>query len=189
MNLFRFLTIGAAVITFAACSGKNTKSTSTAKIGGAGVAQVRAALTIFERAGFHDLVVYSNIPAQRQNIRAHGMPLKERRWFLAHLKDTDWIHTRGYSNGLTAPLSAVWWKTLPPKASPEKLRKLLGAMREAFASSPDRKTRDQLRAFEFKRLTYVRVCNHWIITSYDSGRDPTLHARVQQAISELRKSC
>lgn len=201
MNSLRFFVLGAVVVALAACGGKTEESTSTA-IGGAGTGQVRAALAVFERAGFHDLVVYSNLQvinsvrgSQTTTDRSEVLIPQSRRssWGkqppVIHPKDFDWIHTRGYSNSLTAPFSATWWKTTPPRPEPEKLRRLVAAEREAFASSPDRKTRDQLRSFELKRLTYARVCKHWIVMSYDSGSNPTLHARVQQAISELRKTC
>ena len=205
MNLFRFLTIGAAVLTFAACGGKSNEPTPTTKLAGAGVAQVRAALKILERAGFHNLVVYSNVQVVSSTLDSQKttgqskalevtIPRSQRSTWgkqppAIHPRDFDWIYARGYSNSLTAPFSATWWKTMPPKLSPEKLQRLVAAEKEVISSITGRKTRDQLRTFDLKRLMYARVCNHWTVMSYDSGSDPTLHARVQRAISELRKIC
>jgi len=205
VNTFRFFVLGAAVLALTACGGKSRASPSTTKLAGAGVAQVRAALEIFERAGFHNLVVYSNVQvvnsildSQKTTGRSKALevtipPAQRSTWGkqppAIHPRDFDWIYARGYSNSLTAPFSATWWKTMPPKLSPEKLQRLVAAEKKVISSIPGRKTRDQLRTFDLKRLTYARVCNHWTVMSYDSGSDPTLRARVQRAISELRKIC
>jgi len=178
--------VGAVLLVAGAgCGGKSTATTQT--IGGQGAADVRVALAIFEQAGFDHLVVYSNAAASEKNLRSITDPVlrKRLRARVGPFKDFDCIHTAGSTTSLAAPLYACWWKTLSPERSSRSFRKVVrAALKATRATNPG-----EVEGFDIHRLTRVRVCQHWIVESYDSGSDPNLHARLQRAVSELRKHC